>query len=151
MSLDSLRTLHIGCGLDRRENAINLDMVDLPTVDVVHNLDVFPWPFPDDRFDDVIGFQVFEHVNDPIGFMKEVHRVLVPGGKLSLTVPHYQSNNSFTDPTHKRHCTLRTWDYWCVGTPLHNQFGPAYAGSAVFEKKVVEQVGEDIWIDLRKI
>ena len=142
--------LNVGCGQWHFDNAVNLDMAAIPGVDVVHDLDVHPWPFPDGRFAEVWGHQVFEHVADPVGFMREAHRVLAPGGTLFLTVPHWQSENSHTDPTHRRHCTERTWDYWCVGTELHAQFGAAYAGPATFDKVAVARVNDDIHVTLRR-
>ena len=39
-----------------------------------------PWPFPDEHFDFVISNQVLEHVMDLEHFLKEVERVLRPGG-----------------------------------------------------------------------
>ena len=142
--------LHVGCGIWHFDNAVNVDAADLPGVDVVHDLDHIPWPFNNDSFGEVWGHQVFEHVADPLGFMRESHRVLRPGGTLFLTVPHWQSENSYTDPTHRRHCTERTWDYWCHGTELHNQFGAAYAAGAVFDKESVVRVADDIHVRLIK-
>ena len=80
---------------------------------------------------------------------QECLRVLKPGGLLWMSVPHFQSENSFTDPTHVRHCTLRTWDYWCEGTALGASHGPAYGG-VKFTKRRVEWVGDDIQVELIK-
>lgn len=142
--------LNVGAGVWCWPNAVNLDLADLPGVDVIHDLDVFPWPFDDGRFAEVWAQQVFEHVADPIGFMAEAHRVLQHGGILWMTTPHWQSPNSYTDPTHRRHCTEQTWDYWCPGTDLHAQFGAAYAGSAVYRKESVVLSGGDLLVRLVK-
>lgn len=125
------RKLHVGCGTWIFADHVNLDRVPLPGVDVVHDLDVAPWPFEDASFGEVSGLQVFEHVAEPLTFINEAHRVLAPGGVLFLTVPHWQSPNAYTDPTHRRFCTERTFDYWITGTALHDQMGAAY-GPAVF-------------------
>lgn len=45
------------------------------------------FPFQDGSFNSVICNQVLEHVFNPGGFLAEIRRVLVPGGKLLLTVP----------------------------------------------------------------
>ena len=37
--------LNLGCGLLAEEGFLNVDILDLPTVDQVINLDVFPYPF----------------------------------------------------------------------------------------------------------
>ena len=142
--------LHLGCGTVPMPHAVNVDRVALDGVDVVHDLDAYPWPFDDGQFTEVKAQQLFEHIADPVAFMAEVWRVLVPGGLLLLRVPHYQSENAFTDPTHRRFCTMRTFDYWCRGTDLHLQFGQQFAG-AVFDYEVIAQMGEDIAAVLRKV
>ena len=45
------------------------------------------FPFDDGAFDSVLCNQVLEHVFTPDAFVRECCRVLVPGGKLLLTVP----------------------------------------------------------------
>lgn len=44
-------------------------------------------PFPDDTFDVVTMLAVLEHIEYEAAMVKEIYRVLVPGGKLILTVP----------------------------------------------------------------
>ncbi len=44
-------------------------------------------PFADDSFDAVLSMDVFEHIEADIDAMKEVRRVLRPGGRLITTVP----------------------------------------------------------------
>lgn len=134
--------LGVGHHANPDPEVINVDWRPFPGVQVVHDLDDHPWPFGDEHYDHVTASHVFEHLRDPLGFMADVHRVLVPGGRLLIAVPHYQSNNSFTDPTHLRHCTLRTFDYWCHGTQLFNESD--YSGDAVFDKQSVSRDGDDI-------
>ena len=45
------------------------------------------FPFGVRQFDSVLCNQVLEHVFKPEDFLREIHRVLKPGGKLLLTVP----------------------------------------------------------------
>jgi ubiquinone/menaquinone biosynthesis C-methylase UbiE len=44
-------------------------------------------PFPDQTFDVVTMLAVLEHIEHEKEILQEIHRVLVPGGKLILTVP----------------------------------------------------------------
>ncbi len=42
----------------------------------------------DNSFDFAVSFQVIEHIKDDDFFMREIYRVLKPGGKLILTTPN---------------------------------------------------------------
>lgn len=145
------RVLNVGCGasVHKGRGWVNLDAHPYPGVQVVHDLDVLPWPFGDGEFDHVQAIQVFEHVHNPVGFMCEMWRVLRPGGTVFMSVPHYQSENAFTDPTHVRFCTPLTWDYWIADTALNQQFGPAY-GDVAFTSGNVERWGDDLRVRLTK-
>jgi SAM-dependent methyltransferase len=46
-------------------------------------------PFADATFDHVIVSEVFEHIPDDEDAMREVHRVLKPGGRVAVSVPRY--------------------------------------------------------------
>ena len=46
-------------------------------------------PYPDERFDAVLTFDVFEHVQDVAATLAECHRVLRHGGKLCVVFPGY--------------------------------------------------------------
>jgi predicted SAM-dependent methyltransferase len=120
--------LNLGSGSCPLQGAVNVDLVALPEVDVVHDLDVLPWPWDDASVEEIVAQDVFEHVNDPIGFMTESHRVLEVGGRLMIKAPHWRHRDAFTDPTHRRFCTEHTWDYWIKGTGLHERHNPAYGG-----------------------
>lgn len=47
-----------------------------------------PLPFADASFDWVITFQVIEHIRRDGEFVREIHRVLRPGGQLIVTTPN---------------------------------------------------------------
>ena len=95
------RTLNLGCGLKHIRGAVNLDVTAATRPDVVHDLNVRPWPFPDGSFDEVHANDVIEHLTDVIGSMEEIHRISSPGGVVRITVPYFSSANAFTDPTHR--------------------------------------------------
>lgn len=60
--------------------------------------------YPDHSFDGVVTFQVIEHIEDDRLFLKEIHRVLRPGGLLLLTTPNRPLSLS-RNPWHVREYT----------------------------------------------
>ncbi|MFG1877556.1 class I SAM-dependent methyltransferase [Sphaerisporangium sp. NPDC049003] len=51
--------------------------------------DALAMPFPDASFDRVIAAEVLEHIPDDMAAMRELHRVLKPGGRAAITVPSF--------------------------------------------------------------
>ena len=73
--------LEVGGG-DRPTFRPNMDVRPLPTVDIVANLEEL-FPIPDESYGSVYGEYVIEHLSwrTVQQFIRECHRVLVPGGK----------------------------------------------------------------------
>ena len=142
--------LQLGCGRKPVEGRVNVDLVQMDGVDVVHNLDVTPWPWGDDTVTEIHAPHIFEHVTDPLGFMEQAHRVLVAGGLLHIEVPHWKHQNAFTDPTHLRYCTEDTFRYWVRGSWLEHVGGVAYHRNRFFTERSVQVVGADLIVDLLK-
>jgi SAM-dependent methyltransferase len=47
--------------------------------------------FPDASFDTVYSSHCIEHLNDPKGWLEEIHRILVPGGSFVCVTPNSSS------------------------------------------------------------
>lgn len=90
------RVLDVGCGTQpyRRlfdvAEYVGLD-IDTPHSRALGLADAYydgqRFPFREAQFDTVLCNQVLEHVFNPEQFVGEIGRVLVPGGRLILTVP----------------------------------------------------------------
>ena len=113
-----VRALDIGCGRKKFAPAVGADIHPHEGVDVVADLAGRPFPFRDGSFDLVVANHFIEHVAD-LGFvMTEIHRVLTPGGIVALRTPYFASFKSFKDPSHVRHLTLESMDYFTKDNPL---------------------------------
>ena len=75
MEETNVKKLNIGCGKDIKKDYINLDKAKAPGVDVIHDIDQYPWPFEDNYFDEVYGRDVIEHVKDLFKAMMEIKRI----------------------------------------------------------------------------
>lgn len=60
--------------------------------------------FADNSFDTVVSFQVIEHIDDDALFLKEISRVLKPGGQALITTPNRPLSLS-RNPWHVREYT----------------------------------------------
>lgn len=116
-----LRRLNLGCGSDIRQGYVNLDRVSLPGVDVAHDLEKLPLPFEDGSFDEILCQDVLEHL-DYVPLMRELHRILVPGGTLVIRVPHFTAVNNFIDPSHKKMFSFRTFEYFVPNCPYSREY-----------------------------
>ncbi len=112
-----MKILDIGCGIHKTPGAIGLDNNPHTAADVIHDLNVVPYPFPDDEFDLIVGNQVIEHVDDLMRVMAEVYRIARPGAIIRFDTPHYSDIASYTDPTHRRHLTTESFAYFTGDRP----------------------------------
>lgn len=85
----SLLGLNIGSGITNYSTQIiNFDSQQFANVQVVG--DLFSLPFRDNTFDYVFSIYVLEHVPNPELAIKEMHRVLKPGGICYSFIPFIQ-------------------------------------------------------------
>jgi SAM-dependent methyltransferase len=95
--------LDLACGTAKKPGFLGVDLVATPQTDVVVDLTRTPWPWADGSVAEVHCAHFFEHLDGQqrIDFMHELHRILVPGGKATLVVPHARSDGAIQDPTHQ--------------------------------------------------
>lgn len=72
-------------------------------------------PFPDGCFDVVTSISVLEHVDDPKRALREMARVLRPGGRAFVAIPEL-SGYPFLRMRGLRHITSRRWLRTQLGT-----------------------------------
>ena len=114
------RELLLGCG-GRREKHIKFDAIppvfqNLTTLDlfpehkpdVVHDLNILPYPFEDSAFDEIHAYEVLEHCGKQGDFQfffdqfTEFYRILKPNGYFLASVPLWDNEWAWADPGHTR-------------------------------------------------
>lgn len=113
-----MTVVELGCGNAKTPGAIGVDVNPNSQADLLHDLDVFPYPIHSDAADKVICRDVLEHLTNFVGAVEEIWRICKPGAVVEVTGPFMSSVNYFSDPTHKRAFTSRTFDYFIEGTDV---------------------------------
>ncbi|MCK9582206.1 MAG: class I SAM-dependent methyltransferase [Endomicrobiales bacterium] len=103
--------LDFGCGSSKKTGFIGIDCIALPNVDVVHNLNQFPYPFEANCASEVWLDNVLEHMDNPLKCIEEIHRICKNGAKVYVGVPYFRSFYATIDPTHKRFFGIN-WFYY---------------------------------------
>lgn len=149
-----MNVLNVGCGNRIIPGAVNHDRVKhRAEVDVVHNLNVLPWPFEDSSFEKIVALAVLEHLDiDLVASLNECHRILAPGGELVIKLPLQDGSNAYDDPTHRWFFTLRSLDQFCTET----ERGKAYSFYTPFKWAFVKvphknRAGTSLWATMRRL
>ena len=102
--------LDIGSGAKRiHEKFINLNIDIFPYVDIVGS--VYRLPFLDNSVDSIFCSAVLEHLLEPQKAMKEIIRVLKPGGYVLIGVPFLVAYHAY--PIDQQRWTLDGLSYLC--------------------------------------
>lgn len=117
--------LNLGCGNKLVPDALNHDLrKHRPEIDVAWDLNDLPWPWEDESFDLIVARAVLEHLRiNLIESVNECWRLLRPGGRMYLKLPHWKSEISHLDPTHYWKFSLQTPTIFDPDT----DFGRAYS------------------------
>jgi SAM-dependent methyltransferase len=118
--------LDIGCGENKRLNYIGMDKRPLEGVDIVHDLEVFPYPLEDGVCHTVVGSHIVEHIKPwlMIDFMNELWRILRVGGQIAFSLPYGVGPGFVQDPTHCNPCNEITWEYFDPNCHMWNIYKP---------------------------
>ena len=99
-----MKILDVGCGPHSKiAGSVGLDMRPAPHVDVVHDLNIYPYPFSENTFDRIEASHIIEHIERPLYFMNELHRIGTEGALIRIITPHYSSQLSYGDLEHRYH------------------------------------------------
>jgi len=90
--------LHVGCGEKYIPGAVNID----PNPDRIpwrdNDWDVHDLPVTDACFDSVVSSHVLQALRDPVAALREMARVLKPGGMMAHVIPDHRYAPVKRDP-----------------------------------------------------
>jgi len=118
--------LDIGCGETERKNFVRLDKRKLPGVDIVHDLEVIPYPLPDDCCLTIVGLHIIEHLKPWLitDIFNELWRIMKIGGRLALNTPYAGSFGWHQDYSHCTSFNEASFTYFDPGYPLYTIYRP---------------------------
>ena len=106
--------LNLGCGLDIKKDYVNADYLKYPGVDMMIDLNKFPWKINDNSFSEVVMTHVIEHLEYPINVIKELWRVTINRGIIKIRTPHFSTPYFWRDLTHKRPYAYGSFDEYDI-------------------------------------
>ena len=106
------RILDIGCGKNKVTGSIGVDFLPFSGVDVVHNLNEFPYPFQSDEFDEVHIKDTLCLLDNPVHVMEEIYRICKINGKVVVAQPYFRSVWNHVDPWIKNYGTAHSFAFY---------------------------------------
>jgi ubiquinone/menaquinone biosynthesis C-methylase UbiE len=91
-------------------------------IDIAFDLNTKPWPVEDSTYEEVRMFDVIEHMDDVIGVINEVWRILKPDGIFHCKACGYKNENFWVDITHKHAFHKKSMDYFDPSTDIGKEY-----------------------------
>jgi ubiquinone/menaquinone biosynthesis C-methylase UbiE len=132
--------LDIGCGPRKKDyTSIGIDTLQFPGVDIVGDVHEVLALLPDASVDGIYSSHFMEHLTDIGALIRELERVLKPGGELRVIVPHFSNPYYYSDPTHKTPFGLYSLCYFAE-CDIFARRVPSYGHTAVLKIQRVSLV-----------
>lgn len=118
--------LDVGCRDRKEDHFTGIDSRAFEGVDVLHDLESFPYPFADESCLTIKAAHIVEHIKPWLVFewFNEMWRLLIPGGQLAISAPFANSQGFFNDPTHCTYINEATFQHLDPNYPMYNQHKP---------------------------
>lgn len=139
-----LKVLDLGCGNKKRQGAIGIDFNDRTDADIIHNLNVFPYPLQESTFDEVYLDNCLEHLDNVISVMEEIYRLCKSHGTVKVIVPYFRSVWACIDPTHQHFFTVNSFAYFDPNHPIFKRYAYSLATFKV-EKVIFNESLQNGW------
>jgi predicted SAM-dependent methyltransferase len=133
--------LNLGCGLDKKQGYINIDIRREVNPDLIWNLENIPYPFETNSVEEIIAKDVLEHIpfRKVENILKEWFRILKPQGKLYIQTPDLIAicykvilNNNYT---------WKDISYWVYGGQDYNENFHKSGFTIPTIRKLLESIG----------
>jgi ubiquinone/menaquinone biosynthesis C-methylase UbiE len=132
--------LDLGCGSRKRgPEYIGVDRLDAPGVDIVGEVGEVLAAIPDGVVDEIVSAHFLEHVADVDRLLSEMLRVVRPGGRIVVEVPHFSNPYYFSDLTHRNFFGLYSFAYYTNQVHFKRQV-PTYGRELPFRLDSVRLV-----------
>ena len=118
--------LDVGCRDRKESNFTGINGRHFEGVDIVHDLETFPYPLKDESCLTIKAAHVIEHIKPWLIFdwFNEMWRLLVPKGQLAVSAPFANSQGFFNDPTHCTYVNEATFQHLDPNFPTYRQHEP---------------------------
>jgi SAM-dependent methyltransferase len=137
-----MKSLDLGCGNRKRAGMVGIDINPGSMADVIHDLNLFPYPFDDSTFDEILADNTLEHLENLPRVMEELHRIARPASMLKIIVPYFRARWAFVDPTHRHFFTVDSFGYFDPNHTFNQLYGYSKATfrveKIVFNEKIIE-------------
>lgn len=137
--------IELGCGPNPPADLIGIDHLPLPGVHYVANLEEGLKMIPDNSVDELHSRHFMEHVQNFDLLLRDIHRILKPGGKHFVVVPHFANPYYYSDYTHRRFFGLYSFDYFSKPENQLKRKVPAFYDNVKFKvihRKIVFKAPE---------
>ena len=133
-----VKKLDLGCGIRKRNGALGVDIVENSCVDVIHDLNQYPYPFNDNEFGDVLMDNSLEHLSDIVRTMEEIFRISKNNCVVTIKVPYFRSHYAI-DPTHFHYFVSHSFYYFDPTHIFHKYY--KYSDATFRVEKIVFDEG----------
>jgi len=124
--------LNLGCADLIQPGYINVDKYAYSGVNIITDLEQ-RWPWEDNSIDEILAWDIIEHLHDKIRTMNEMWRVLKPGAQVYIIVPTTNGMGAFQDPTHVSYWNKNSFLYYELGSIYNTRFAKSYRIKALFK------------------